>query len=162
MKRELVKSDFVPRPKKAIVRQLRDEFLVYDQETNRAHCLNQKAAEIWKLCDGKRNVAEIVEAAKKQSKPNVPEEMVWTALVNLGRAGLLQNDVELSRTTVDVSRRQAMRQVGTAAVLAVPAIASILVPRADAAVSCSPLLGPCNPKPCCGTGVCVNHLCAAL
>jgi hypothetical protein len=44
MKRDLIMHDFVPIPKKTIGKQLRDEFLVYDEETNRAHCLNKFVA----------------------------------------------------------------------------------------------------------------------
>jgi coenzyme PQQ synthesis protein D (PqqD) len=153
---------FVPKRKDAIVRQLSDEFLVYDKATNKAHCLNRSAAQVWKLCDGKRSVAEIVREMKKGTTSPLDEQMVWVALAQLGKAGLLQNRVGLSSRTGNLSRRQALRKAGAAAAaLAVPVIASVLVPKAEAAVSCSTLSQPCNPKPCC-TGMlltCVAHVC---
>jgi len=90
------KSAFVPKRKDAIVQQLRDEFMVYDKATNKAHCLNESAAEVWNLCDGKRTVAEIVPLLKKKAKAPTDEQMLWMALLKLEKAGLLQNDVPLS------------------------------------------------------------------
>jgi len=154
------KSAFVPKRKDAIVRQLCDELLVYDKATNKAHCLNESAAEIWNLCDGKRTVAEIVPLLKKKAK--APTDVLWMALLKLEKAGLLQNNVPLSGPVCTLSRREASRRVGaTAAALAVPVIASILVPKAEAAVSCSTLGGVCNPRPCCAEMLltCVAHRC---
>jgi hypothetical protein len=156
------KSAFVPKRKDATVRQLCDELLVYDKATNKAHCLNESAAEVWNLCDGKRTVAEIVPLLKKKAKAPTDEQMLWMALLRLEKAGLLQNDVPLSGPVCTLSRREASRRVGaTAAALAVPVIASILVPKAEAAVSCSTLGGVCNPRPCCAGMLltCLAHRC---
>jgi coenzyme PQQ synthesis protein D (PqqD) len=155
-------SAFVPKRKDAIVRQLSDEFLVYDKATNKAHCLNESAAGIWNLCDGKRTIADIVPLLKKKWKAPVYEEMLWIALVKLEKAGLLQNEIPLSGPLRTLSRREAVRKVGaTAAALAAPVIASVLVPKAEAAVSCSTLGGVCNPRPCCAGMLltCVAHVC---
>jgi hypothetical protein len=156
------KSAFVPKRKDTIVRQLCDELLVYDKATNKAHCLNESAAEVWNLCDGKRTVAEIVSLLKKKAKSRTDEQLLWMALLRLEKAGLLQNDVLLSGPVCTLSRREASRRVGaTAAALAIPVIASILVPKAEAAVSCSTLGGVCNPRPCCAGMLltCVAHRC---
>ena len=156
------KSAFVPKRKDAIVQQLRDEFMVYDKATNKAHCLNESAAEVWNLCDGKRTVAEIVPLLKKKAKAPTDEQMLWMALLKLEKAGLLQNDVPQTGPVCTLSRREASRRVGaTAVALAVPVRASILVPKAEAAVSCSTLGGVCNPRPCCAGMLltCVAHRC---
>ncbi len=156
------KSVFVPKRKDTIVRQLCDELLVYDKATNKAHCLNESAAEVWNLCDGKRTVAEIVPLLKKKAKAPTDEQLLWMALLRLEKAGLLQNNLPLSGPVCTLSRREASRRVGaTAAALAVPVIASILVPKAAAAVSCSTLGGVCNPRPCCAGMLltCVAHRC---
>jgi Coenzyme PQQ synthesis protein D (PqqD) len=156
------KSAFVPKRKDTIVRQLSDELLVYDKATNKAHCLNESATEIWNLCDGKRAVADIVHLLKKNAKAPIDEQMLWMALIKLEKAGLLQNDVPLSDSARTLSRREASRRVGSmAAALAVPVIASVLVPKAEAAVSCSTLGGVCNPRPCCAGMLltCVAHRC---
>lgn len=162
MRTSLPRSSFAPKRKNAIGRQLSDEFLVYDRATNKAHCLNESAAEIWKLCDGKRTVADIVRVLQKDSESPVDEQMLWMALIKLEKAGLLQNKIPPSSPVRTLSRREAVRKVGaTAAALAVPVVASVLVPKAAAAVSCSTLGGVCNPRPCC-TGMlltCVANKC---
>ena len=43
-----------------VVQEMPDEVLVYDLDTNKAHCLNQSAALVWKSCDGNNSVGDIV------------------------------------------------------------------------------------------------------
>ncbi|MCV4613842.1 PqqD family protein, partial [Escherichia coli] len=38
------------------------ELLVYDLQTDRAHCLNETAAAVWRACDGTKSVNEIAAA----------------------------------------------------------------------------------------------------
>jgi hypothetical protein len=162
MKTDTARSSFAPKRKNVIVRQLSDEFLLYDEATNKAHCLNESAADIWHLCDGKRTVADIARVLEKESKSRVDEQMLWVALMKFENAGLLQNDIPRSHTGRRLSRREAVRKVGAAATaLAVPVITSVLAPKAEAAVSCSTLGGPCNPRPCCAGMLltCVAHTC---
>ena len=61
MKNGPLRSALVPKRKNVLVLQLSDEFLVYDKETSKAHCLNNTAAEVWKLCDGTRTVQQIID-----------------------------------------------------------------------------------------------------
>ena len=42
-----------------VVQEVPDEVLVYDLDTNKAHCLNKTAAAVWQSCDGKTSVPEI-------------------------------------------------------------------------------------------------------
>jgi hypothetical protein len=163
MKKESVNSAFVPKRKNAVIRQLSDEFLVYDEETNNAHCLNLTAAEVWRLCDGKKTVADIIRAMEQQSKSPVDEQMVWLAVTKFAKAGLLQNGVGLSSKAGALSRREAGRKVGAAAAaaLALPVVTSILVPSAAAASSpCRHNLAPCpqGNSQCC-SGNCVAGHC---
>ena len=55
------------RPKTAVEgRDLGDEYLIYDRDSDRVHVLNGTAREIFLLCDGKHNAQEIAaEVAKK-------------------------------------------------------------------------------------------------
>ena len=41
-----------------IVKEVDGEILIYDRETNKAHCLNQTAAKVWEHCDGKTTVSQ--------------------------------------------------------------------------------------------------------
>ncbi len=163
MKKEPGRSAYVPRCKRTIARQLSDEFLVYEEETNRAHCLNQTAAEVWKLCDGKRTIAQIVHTMEKQSRSPVDEQVVMTALTKFAKAGLLQNGDALSSHAGTLSRREAARKIGVAAAaLALPVVTSILVPTpADAASPCHTLGQPCpqGNSQCCSGHCLISVLC---
>src|ERR1700730_11107168 len=133
-------SYFVPKRRNAIVRQLSDEFLVYDKETNKAHCLNRTAADVWSLCDGKNTVAQIVRTLENKSKSPVGEKIVWIALGQLHKSGLLLNRIPSQSEKNLLSRREMVRKMGVTATIALPVVASILVPTpAEAA---SPCLGP--------------------
>jgi hypothetical protein len=151
-------SEFAPIHKHGIVMDLSDETLVYDEKKSKAHCLNRTAADVWKLCDGKKTVAEIAEALAKKSKSPIDEELVWLTLRRLSKAGLLVK--QKGHEQILASRRAVMRKIGMAA-LVLPVITSILVPPAEAAVSCSVTGEFCNPRPCCAGHVCLPalHIC---
>jgi hypothetical protein len=154
-------SAFVPKRKNAIVRQLSDEFLVYDRASNQAHCLNQSAAEVWKLCDGKKNVAQIVRGMEKRSTLPVDEEVVWSALRQLQTSGLLLNVAPGLGQQKGLTRRALIRKWGSAAALTLPIVTSILVPTPAEAASCIPCGQACGGgMPCCpGCSCAVNLLC---
>ena len=160
MKRRLL--DFVPpQHKDAIVRQLSEEFLVYDEETSQAHCLNRTATDVWKLCDGKITVAEIIQKLEEKSKSSVHESLVWMALCQLQKSGLLVGGILLSKEENFLSRRALLKKMGVAAALALPVVTSILVPTAAQAASCLHSGRPCmSPFQCCSM-IChpVNHQC---
>ena len=139
----------------------RDEFLVYDKETNRAHCLNRSAADVWKLCDGKKSVAEIVRTMGKESKSPIDEKLVWMALRRLQKSGLLLKQNLSGREEILLSRRALVRKMGVAAAFALPVVTSILVPTAAEATSaCRGNLQPCpqGNQQCC-SNVCVAGFC---
>ena len=41
------------RSEELVIEELGDELLVYDERTQRAHCLSATAARVWRACDGK-------------------------------------------------------------------------------------------------------------
>ncbi len=128
-----VPDSIAPKRKNAIVRQLGDEFLVYDLETHQAHCLNRTAAKVWLLCDGKTTFAEIAGKLGNDSESSVDETVIELALSQLQEAGLMEQGSSKSEQIVP-SRRDAMRKMAAAA-LALPVVASILVPTAAQATS---------------------------
>ncbi len=153
-------ADFTPQRKDTFARELSGEFLIYEQSSNRAHCLNPAAAEVWKLCDGSRNVGQIRCALQKQAPLPVEESIVWMALRQLERAGLLLNALPASAGKKALSRRAWARKMGVAAALALPLVSSIVVPTPAEAVSCAPFGHSCASKPCCAGLTCaVNLLC---
>src|SRR5439155_7999448 len=127
--------DFKPKRKDAIVRQLSDEFLVYDEETNRAHCLSRTAADVWKLCNGGKSVAEIIRTMK-QSKSPVDEKVIWMTICRLEKSGLLLTRNLAAREEILLSRRAVLRKMGVASALAFPLVDSILVQTLVVATIC--------------------------
>lgn len=63
-----------------VVQEMPDELLVYDLDTNKAHCLNQTAAIIWKNCDGETSVTEIASRYERESGKKIEEDLVRLAI----------------------------------------------------------------------------------
>ena len=142
----------LPRARQAslVVKDVDDETLVYDLETDKAHCLNSTAARVWKSCDGQTNVDQIAAQLSSENQTTVDTNLVWIALSQLEEFKLLQEPLTKPAHVVGVSRRQAVRTLGLAAALAVPMVTSIIVPTASQAQS-GGQLGDCceNPHPPC-------------
>lgn len=140
-----------------VVQEMPDEVLVYDLDTNKAHCLNSSAAQVWKSCDGTNTVADIV----KQFDGKVTEDFVWLAIDQLNENGLLAN--EIAPRFAGQSRRQVLKTIGFASLVALPVIASLVAPQsAMAAVSCTCTTNlQCNGRACPSTTTCNSAgLCA--
>lgn len=121
-----------------VVRDLAGEVVVYDTGSHRAHCLNSTAAFVFRHADGRRTAAEIAALLG----PGAREDLVHAALDQLDGAGLLEAGAALA--TPVPSRRRVLRQVGVAAAVLAPAVASLLVPApAEAAATCIPAAS-CN------------------
>ena len=138
-------KDFRPQRRTAgLFRQdVEGETLLYDEEHHRALCLDGRAARIWALCDGTRDLRAITEALASEAIALHVDAVVLT-VERLGKARLLETPVPQPRSTL--SRRQLIRQLGLAAI---PAILLITAPPARAAVSCAALGQSCVSTPCC-------------
>lgn len=149
------------RQKGLVVQEMPDEVLVYDLDSNKAHCLNQSAAFVWKSCDGNNSVTDIVREFETSGGGKVSEDLVWLAIDQLNEKGLL--DGEVKPRFQGQSRRQVIKTIGLASMVALPVIASLVAPQnALASVSCActsnancgsqsqcPSITNCN-----GSGVC--------
>lgn len=113
-----------------IVQELTDEILVCDTTNNRMFCLNKTAAEVWKLADGTRNIKEISRLLSKTFKSDFSEELVSFALAELSREKLLMQKIPVSETLQHLSRREVIRRVGLASMIALPVISSLTMPKA--------------------------------
>jgi hypothetical protein len=116
----------VARQNGLVVQEMPDEVLVYDLDSNKAHCLNQSAALVWKSCDGNNSVMDIVHEFETNGGGKVTEDFVWLAIDQLGEKGLLAN--ELAPRFEGQSRRQVLKTIGLASMVAVPVIASLVSP----------------------------------
>jgi len=158
-----VKKD-LPRQRKQglIIKRLPDEVLVYDQDRDRAHCLNQSAAAVWEQCDGQTTAAEIARSIQKQTGATVGEEVVWLALEQLGRDHLLEESVHWPASLPAMTRREAVRRIGIGAAVALPLVTSIIAPTPAQAATCLPSGANCTSDTQCCSGNCTgmgNHLC---
>ncbi len=134
----------VARKSGLVVQEVPDEVLVYDLETNKAHCLNQSAAIVWKSCDGNNSVSEIAKLVESQAGGKVTEDFVWLAIDQLSENNLLEKQIPSSFE--GTSRREVIKKIGLASMVAIPVIASLVAPQsALAAASCA-----CNTPPSCG------------
>jgi hypothetical protein len=151
----------IARKTSLIIKELPNETLVYDLETDQAHCLNETAARVWKSCDGRQTVTQLRESMEKETNSPVPEEMTWLALEQLENFKLLETPVNQPTHLSGMSRRQMIRLVGTAAI-AVPVITSIVAPRPAQAQSLLPPGACCgNPNQCASNSCTQNPICAS-
>lgn len=164
------KSVFVPkaRTENIVVTELKDELLVYCLNTHKAFCLNKTAAAVYQTTDGKKSTSEIAETLSKDFKSPVTEEFVSFALEELKDKDLISfsgvNKISLNTQ----SRREIIRKIGLATVVALPVITMLVAPKAAHAQSCIADGDSCTPSGafpftqdgccsglvCCGNGVC--------
>lgn len=136
-----------------VIQEMPEEVLVYDLDTNKAHCLNQTAAFVWKACDGTRSVGEINQLMKREYGAQVSEEMVWLAIDLLSKDNLLEQRVETKFN--GLSRREVIKKVGLTTVVALPVVALLTFPKVALSVVCpAPICGPYSPCGVAGTQCC--------
>jgi hypothetical protein len=118
-----------------VVQEMPDELLVYDLDSNKAHCLNQTAAFVWKSCDGQTSVTDIASLYYVESGGKMSEDLVWLAIDQLNENNLLES--EIKSAFAGQSRREVLKKIGFASVVALPVIASLVAPKnAFALASC--------------------------
>jgi hypothetical protein len=138
----------VARTEALVVKEVDGETLVYDLKTDKAHCLNETAARVWKNCDGRKSVGEISKALGAESNTSVKDEVVWLALDQLEKFKLLEEAPTRPAFLAGMTRRQMVARLGIAAV-ALPAIIAIVAPEAKAQGSVIQPGGCCtNPNQC--------------
>lgn len=126
----------VARKEGLVIQEMPDEVLVYDLETNKAHCLNSTAAAIWKSCDGQNSVNDISKYMEKTMGGVVGEDMIWLAIDQLSEKNLLST--EITPKFNGQTRREVIKKVGLAAVVALPIVTSLVAPTAASAGSTCP------------------------
>lgn len=147
-------SDFPNARKKGlVVQEVPNEVLIYDLETDKAHCLNETAAAVWRFCDGKTPVQQIARAVGRELGREVSDHLVWLAIDQLSEHRLLEREVKTAFT--GQSRREALKKIGLASMVALPIIASLAAPRSVLAnVSCS-----CESDLQCANTSCPSRIC---
>jgi Coenzyme PQQ synthesis protein D (PqqD) len=156
-KGELQSSRFKQR--KLIARKIGDELLLFDEETNTAHCLNGIAGDLWMACEREGSAVEVTEVLCPRW-PDIEEEVVAASLSKLAAASLLEETT--AQENISQGRRQLIRKLGFAAAVALPiVVTSVLIPPAAAAASpCGGLGSLCGAghPPCCVGTHCASVL----
>lgn len=159
-----------------VVQETGGELLVYDLKNHKAKVLNETAYLVWRNCDGKRSPEDLSEYLSRISGHEVSIELVEITLEKLKEESLLDWSGSPSALK-DVSRREALRNVGLSTLLALPVISVITAPASgQAASTCIPLTqgcrcvsGSCNGNqgqvcptttPCSGTAAQCRCVCA--
>ncbi len=153
LQEETMTNSQIPKARKngLVIQETGDEVLVYDVDSNRAHCLNRTAAFVWKSCDGRRSVPEIAALLGKELANKVDEDLVWLAIDQLSNESLLESGIRLKRS--GFSRRDAIRKIGLAAAVTLPVVAMLSFPNGALAVTCAAsYCGTNDPGNGCGGG----------
>ena len=138
-----------------IVEVVDSEILIYDEESDKAHCLNHAAAKVWKLCDGKTTLADACSVLSNDLETPVDEKLIGYAVAQFSRDHLLEQEVRSPAFMIpEMSRRQVMRTLGLAAVVALPLVTSIVAPTAAQAATCHPPGSACTSSAQCCSGLC--------
>lgn len=150
----------IARKNEIVTQNLESETLIYDLKANKALCLNETSMMVWQLCDGTNSVAEISDKMSQRMKTLVSEDLVWLALDQLNKDGLLENGQNFGNHFSGLSRRDVIRKVGFVSVIALPIISSIVAPSAAMAASAAAATGqactPANSNNGCASGNCLN------
>jgi hypothetical protein len=142
-----------------VVKEVSGEVLVYDLDRDKAHCLNQTAALVWKYCDGHTSVARIAKSLEQDLHAPVDQKVVWYALLQLGKDHLLEERLVPPAIMAGLNRRDMIRALGLAAVVAVPVVTSIVAPTPAQAATCGAQGDPCTIGPQCCSGSCSSGIC---
>ena len=151
------------REQRLVIDELPDEVLVYDLDRHKAHCLNLTAALVWKNCDGRTAPPEIACRLEKELQAPCPEDVVWLALRQLTNLHLLEQPMPLPPAVAGLSRRQMVRALGVAAVVAVPVVYTIVAPTPAEAATCAKTAQACGALlPCCSGCTCTGSICVGV
>lgn len=136
----------VSRKENLVLQDLNGEILIYDLSGSKAFCLNETAAFVWNLCDGKNTVGEIAGKLAEKTKSSANEEIVWLAIEQLKKSDLMTEADKLPAVFKGLDRREVIKRAALTTAVALPIVTGLVAPQAAAAQSvCS---GACA----CGSG----------
>jgi hypothetical protein len=91
----------------------------------------------------------------------VDEKLVWYAVDQFSKDNLLEKEIEPPAFIIaGLNRRQMVRTLGLAAVVAVPLVTSIVAPTPVQAATCLPPTQTCSGPALCCSGLCSGGVCA--
>jgi hypothetical protein len=150
------------RSENLVVEEVAGELLIYDTSTDRAHCLNESAAAIWRHCDGTRSVDKLANHLFPKLEASDATQIVRVGVERLRRRHLIEGAL-IKDAKVDLSKRQMLKKVAilaAAAGVVAPLISSIVAPSPAYAFSCLKSGVSCESSFQCCTLACLNGACA--
>jgi hypothetical protein len=102
------------------------ELLIYDLQTNKAYTLNETSKIVYKAC-GKRTFEEL------KRKHNFTDDLIHFTLAELSANNLIED--YNTNYFAGLSRREVIKKVGLATMVALPVIAGLTAPKATQAAS---------------------------
>lgn len=127
------------------------ELLIYDLRIDKAYSLNETSAVVYKACS-----RQSFEELKREHKYS--DELIYLALDELKKQDLLEGDYV--SPFAGMNRREVIRKVGFASMIALPVISAIVAPTPASAASGRGTAGyfqPCQTtNDCAGTNTCQN------
>ena len=146
-----------------VVQEAKGELLIYDLKINKAYCLNKTSAMVYQLCDGNNAISDFSKELSKKLKLTVTDDLIWLAIDQFREVDLLSNTEEIKTKFEGLSRRDVIKKVGFASMVALPVISSLVAPTPAMAASCvgsgtfppnsftgaSCVCGPGVPASCC-------------
>ena len=125
----------ISRIENLVIQELGSELLIYDLELNKAYSLNETSTLVWQMCDGQCSIADINRQLNSRLKTPFSEAIVWLALDQLRKNDLLINGEKIDSQFNGLSRREVIKSVGFASMVALPLISSLVAPKAVSAQS---------------------------
>ncbi len=124
------------------------EILFYDLTTNKAYCLNETLATVYQACDGKTSFDEL------KAKTKFTDDIIYLSLDELKKQDFIKQSEYISPFT-GMSRREVIRKVGLASMIALPVMTSLIAPTSASAASGKlPLLAVCTTDAECDSSFC--------
>jgi predicted transcriptional regulator with HTH domain len=119
------------------VQELGKETLIYDFKINKAYCLNETSSVVYRHCNGKTSFEEL----KRRYK--YTDDLVYLALDELQKNDLIKS--EKITHFAGMNRREVIRRVGLASLVALPLVTGLAAPHAAHAASSCPVVNEsCN------------------
>ena len=133
-----------------VIQNLDSEVLIYDLKINKAFHLNKTLKIIYEACDGKTSFAELT------AEHNFTDDLIFLGLDELARENLLEQGQTYQSPLAGLSRRDVIRKIGFASIIALPLISSIVAPTAAQGASPLPLFAGCINNSDCASNFCTQ------
>jgi hypothetical protein len=123
------------RQQDVVIQEFDKEILIYDLRTHKIYNLNQTSSVVYRHCDWKTSFAEL------KRKYKFTDDLIHLSLDELREVNLIESENSFDSPFAGMSRREAIRKVGLASMVALPVITSLIAPRAvdaQSAATCTP------------------------